>query len=90
MAVGLHPVASFFCIFAGAALFEAIGMLLAFPLAGSIKVILDRLLRVTSSKKALLACRACHCGTVLHRVDPLARPTSSAVLFSDDRRPPHL
>jgi predicted PurR-regulated permease PerM len=54
-AVGLHPVASFFCIFAGAALFGAVGMLLAFPLAGSIKVILDRLLRVTSSKEGTLS-----------------------------------
>lgn len=54
-AVGLHPVASFFCIFAGAALFGAVGMLLAFPLAGSIKVVLDRLLRVTSSKEGSLA-----------------------------------
>jgi len=47
--VGLHPVASFFVIFAGGALFGPIGMLVAFPLAGAIKVILDRLLRVTGS-----------------------------------------
>lgn len=53
--VGLHPVASFFCIFAGGALFGAVGMLLAFPLAGSVKVILDRLLRVTTSKEGALA-----------------------------------
>lgn len=52
--VGLHPVASFFCIFAGGALFGAVGMLLAFPLAGAVKVILERLLRVTSSKEGAL------------------------------------
>lgn len=46
--VGLHPVVSFFVIFSGAALFGAIGMILAFPVAGSIKVILDRMLRFTS------------------------------------------
>ncbi|MFY9234989.1 MAG: AI-2E family transporter [Fimbriimonadaceae bacterium] len=54
-AVGLHPVASFFCIFAGGALFGAIGMLLAFPLAGAVKVILERLLRVTGSKEGTLS-----------------------------------
>lgn len=52
--VGLHPVASFFCIFAGGALFGAVGMLLAFPLAGAVKVILERLLRVTSSREGEL------------------------------------
>jgi predicted PurR-regulated permease PerM len=46
--VGLHPVVSFFVIFSGATLFGAIGMILAFPVAGSIKVILDRMLRFTS------------------------------------------
>jgi predicted PurR-regulated permease PerM len=47
-AVGLHPVVSFFVVFSGAALFGPIGMILAFPVAGSIKVILDRMLRITS------------------------------------------
>ncbi|HZH97634.1 MAG TPA: AI-2E family transporter [Fimbriimonadaceae bacterium] len=46
--VGLHPVVSFFVVFSGAALFGPIGMILAFPVAGSVKVILDRLLRITS------------------------------------------
>ncbi len=50
--VGLHPVVSFFVIFSGAALFGAIGMILAFPVAGSIKVILDRMLRFTSKDAA--------------------------------------
>lgn len=52
--VGLHPVVSFFVIFAGGALFGPLGMLLAFPLAGAVKVILDRLLRVTSSTHGTL------------------------------------
>lgn len=46
--VGLNPVVSFFVVFSGAALFGAIGMILAFPVAGSVKVILDRILRFTS------------------------------------------
>jgi len=50
--VGLHPVVSFFVIFSGATLFGAIGMILAFPVAGSIKVILDRMLRFTSKDLA--------------------------------------
>jgi hypothetical protein len=48
--VGLHPVVSMFVIFSGAALFGLMGMIIAFPLAGSIKVILDRLLRVTGKQ----------------------------------------
>ena len=47
--VGLSPVVSMFVIFCGGVLFGLPGMLIAFPLAGSVKVILDRLLRVTSS-----------------------------------------
>lgn len=46
--VGLSPVISMFVIFCGGALFGLPGMLIAFPLAGSVKVILDRLIRVTS------------------------------------------
>lgn len=45
--VGLHPVVSMFVIFSGGALFGIVGMIIAFPLAGSVKVILDRLLGVT-------------------------------------------
>ncbi|HRJ27010.1 MAG TPA: AI-2E family transporter [Fimbriimonadaceae bacterium] len=48
-AVGLHPLVSMFVIFAGGALFGLIGMILAFPLAGAVKVILERVLRITSS-----------------------------------------
>ena len=47
-AVGLHPIVSMFVIFSGGALFGLPGMILAFPVAGSIKVILDRLLAVTN------------------------------------------
>jgi predicted PurR-regulated permease PerM len=46
--VGLSPVISMFVIFCGGTLFGLPGMLIAFPLAGSVKVILDRLIRVTS------------------------------------------
>lgn len=46
--VGLHPVISFFVVFSGAALFGAVGMILAFPVAGSLKVVLDRLMRITT------------------------------------------
>lgn len=48
-AVGLNPLVSMFVIFSGGALFGFVGMILAFPLAGSIKIILERLLRITSS-----------------------------------------
>ena len=47
--VGLSPVVSMFVIFCGGALFGLPGMLIAFPLAGSVKVILDRILRFTSA-----------------------------------------
>jgi predicted PurR-regulated permease PerM len=46
--VGLSPVVSMFVIFCGGTLFGLPGMLIAFPLAGSVKVILDRLIRITS------------------------------------------
>ena len=47
-AVDLHPLVSMFVVFSGAALFGLPGMLVAFPLAGSIKVVLVRLLRLTT------------------------------------------
>lgn len=46
--VGLPPVVSFFVIFSGGALFGLPGMILAFPVAGTVKVILDRLIRFTT------------------------------------------
>jgi predicted PurR-regulated permease PerM len=46
--VGLPPVVSFFVIFSGGALFGLPGMILAFPVAGTIKVILDRIIRFTT------------------------------------------
>ncbi len=50
-AVGLDPVVSMFVIFSGGALFGLVGMIIAFPLAGSVKVILDRLIRFTSASQ---------------------------------------
>lgn len=47
-AVGLDPIVSMFVIFSGGALFGLPGMILAFPVAGSVKVILDRMIRVTN------------------------------------------
>lgn len=54
-AVGLNPIVSFFVVFSGGALFGLLGMLLAFPLAGAVKVILDRLIRVTSYTSEVVA-----------------------------------
>ena len=54
-AVGLDPVVSMFVIFSGGALFGLIGMIIAFPLAGSVKVILDRLIRITSAGQEVLS-----------------------------------
>lgn len=53
-AVGLDPIVSMFVIFSGGALFGLVGMIIAFPLAGSVKVILDRLLRITSGSQDTL------------------------------------
>jgi predicted PurR-regulated permease PerM len=53
-AVGLDPVVSMFVIFSGGALFGLVGMIIAFPLAGSVKVILDRLIRITSASQDAL------------------------------------
>lgn len=47
--IGLTPIASFFVIACGYSLFGVAGMILAYPVAGSIKIILDRLLKVTSN-----------------------------------------
>jgi predicted PurR-regulated permease PerM len=47
--VGLHPVISFFVLFSAATLFGLAGMLVAFPIAGSIKVILEKVLKYTTS-----------------------------------------
>lgn len=53
--VGLSGVINIFVILSGAALFGLPGMILAFPLAGSIKVILDRLIKVTSVQGEAIA-----------------------------------
>jgi predicted PurR-regulated permease PerM len=69
-AVGLHPLVSMFVVFSGAALFGLVGMILAFPLAGSVKVILERLLKVTSSA---------HSGDLNLPVVPLRHRTAAEV-----------
>lgn len=50
--VGLNPLVSMFVVFAGGALFGLIGMVMAFPVGGAVKVILERLLRVTSTNSS--------------------------------------
>jgi predicted PurR-regulated permease PerM len=47
-AVGLNTVTSIFVVFCGGALFGLVGMIIAFPLAGAIKIIFDRVMRLTS------------------------------------------
>lgn len=48
-AVGLNPLISVFVVLAGGALFGLVGMVLAFPIGGAMKVILERLIRTTSA-----------------------------------------
>jgi predicted PurR-regulated permease PerM len=52
--VGLNPVVSMFVIFSGGALFGVAGMILAFPIAGAVKIVLDRLLKFTTTPSAEL------------------------------------
>lgn len=51
--VGLNPLLSFFCVLSAGALFGPLGMVFAFPAAGAIKIILDRLIEVTSKSQDL-------------------------------------
>ncbi len=53
--VGLDPIVSMFVIFSGGALFGLPGMILAFPFAGSVKVMLERLFGVTNRVESTLA-----------------------------------
>lgn len=53
--VGLDPIVSMFVIFSGGALFGLPGMILAFPFAGSVKVVLERLFGVTNRVETTLA-----------------------------------
>lgn len=53
-AVGLDPIVSMFVIFSGGALFGLVGMIIAFPLAGAVKVVLDRIIRITSTSSESL------------------------------------
>jgi predicted PurR-regulated permease PerM len=47
-AVGLDPLVSMFVVFSGGALFGLPGMILAYPLAGAVKVTMSRVLGVTN------------------------------------------
>lgn len=51
-AVGLSPVVSFFVVLCGYATLGLAGMLFAFPIAGVIKVVLDRLITFTTTTQA--------------------------------------
>ena len=53
-AVGLDPIVSIFVSFSGGALFGVVGMIIAYPLAGAVKIVLDRLIRVTSGTSDVL------------------------------------
>lgn len=48
-AVGLHPLVSMFVTFAGGSLFGIVGMVIAYPIAGAIKTVLERLIRLTTN-----------------------------------------
>lgn len=50
--VGLNPIASMFVIMAAGSLFGIGGMILAFPVAGSVKIVLEKLLRLTNESSA--------------------------------------
>lgn len=50
--VGLSMLVSMFVVFSGATLFGIAGMILALPVAGSVKVMLERLLRLTTTTGA--------------------------------------
>lgn len=54
-AVGLSPAVSMFVLFSAGALFGLVGTMIAFPLAGAAKVVLDRILRVATGGEASLA-----------------------------------
>ena len=54
-AVGLSGVVNLFVILCGGTLFGLVGMIIAFPLAGSIKVILDRAMKFTTVGQDSLA-----------------------------------
>lgn len=65
-AVDLHPLVAMFMVFSGGALFGLVGMVLAVPVAGSIKVILERLLNLSTSSSRVLDLPAC---PMRHRVE---------------------
>lgn len=50
-AVGLNPILSLFVIITGGTLFGLVGMIIAYPIAGAVKIILDRVIRFTTNPK---------------------------------------
>ncbi|MDK3160375.1 AI-2E family transporter [Kamptonema cortianum] len=48
-AVNLHPFVGMFVVFCGGALFGLLGMMLAYPVAGVVKLVLEKVLRVTNT-----------------------------------------
>ncbi|MGE3128075.1 MAG: AI-2E family transporter [Fimbriimonadaceae bacterium] len=54
-AVKLHPFFAVFVVFCGGALFGVPGMILAVPVAGAVKVILEKLLRLSTSAQDLVS-----------------------------------
>ncbi|MCC6403260.1 MAG: AI-2E family transporter [Fimbriimonadaceae bacterium] len=53
-AVSLHPFFAVFVVFCGGALFGVPGMILAVPVAGATKVVLEKLLRLSTSSQDLV------------------------------------
>jgi len=54
-AVGLSGVVNLFVILSGAALFGLVGMIVAFPIAGAMKIILDRIVKFTTKSQDSLS-----------------------------------
>ncbi len=52
--VGLHPIISLFVVFSAGYLLGIVGMIFAFPVAGAIKIILEKLVSITASEKAAM------------------------------------
>ncbi len=52
--VGLHPLVSLFVVFSAGTLFGIYGMIFAFPVAGAMKIILEKLVSLTASEKVAI------------------------------------
>lgn len=53
--VKLHPFFGMFVVFCGGALFGLVGMMLAYPIAGVVKLLMERLMNVTHQQGSVLA-----------------------------------